>query len=228
MKLIFVISIVANTLNRSNACSSSNPQACINKQACISVSGVWITVDPATFIPGTALVGGRRYTLTQTDNDFSTTISAPHGGYCTIASQIPPASPECEADAESCSSMDACFYRKSGSGRWFHTDASSYCMSNCSHPLVFCNKGNCQTTMGCSWFVLSQANADQCYCIDNPGIFGNPPPKTKLSWIFWDQPISMPVFVIAVIAAIGLLYKIFVTNVKPFFDKLLFKKKPKQ
>jgi hypothetical protein len=75
--------------------------------------------------------------------------------------------------------------------------------------------------------VLSQSTDDQCYCIDNPGIFGNPPPRAKLNWIFWDQPISMPVFVIAILAALGILYNILVTNVKPFFDKLL-NKKPKE
>jgi hypothetical protein len=123
--------------------------------------------------------------------------------------------------------MDFCFYRAAGAGRWFHTNESSYCVSNCSSPLVFCDQNNCQSTLGCSWFVLTQSNEDQCFCIDNPGIFGNPPARPKLSWIFWDQPISMPIFVIAVIAAIALLYNIFVTNVKPFFNKLL-KKRPKE
>lgn len=215
-------------IRRGESCSAQKPQLCTNSSACTDNSGVWIPVDPATYIPGTALVGGRRYTLTENDDQFAKQIVAPNGGYCTLAySSTQSVSAQCEENNELCTSFDECFYRKSGPGRWFHTDISSFCVSNCSHPLVFCDKTNCQTTLGCSWFVLSQSTDDQCYCIDNPGIFGNPPPRPKLNWIFWDQPISMPVFVIAILAALGILYNILVTNVKPFFEKLL-NKKPKE
>ena len=182
-------------------------------------------VANATYIPGTALVGGRRYVMGQNDREFTHTISAPNGGYCTFPSVA--VSEECEANEDMCDTMDSCFYRTAGAGRWFHAAESTRCVSNCTHPLVFCDKGRCASTMGCSWFIKSQANVDQCYCIDNPGLNGNPPAKPRMTWIFWDQPVSIPIFVIACIAVIGIAYNVWLFNLKPFFARV-FKRKPKE
>ena len=207
------------------ACSPDAVTMCVDETSCTTATGVWVPVANATYIPGTALVGGRRYVMGQNDREFTHTISAPNGGYCTFPSVA--VSEECEANEDMCDTMDSCFYRTAGAGRWFHAAESTRCVSNCTHPLVFCDKGRCASTMGCSWFIKSQANVDQCYCIDNPGLNGNPPAKPRMTWIFWDQPVSIPIFVIACIAVIGIAYNVWLFNLKPFFARV-FKRKPKE
>ena len=219
---IILASLFFNPI-RGSVCSNSLPQACDSDDACSGVSGVWVPVVNATYIPGTALVGGRRYTLEQSDSEFTQTVSAPNGGYCTSAVTAPSAA--CEGNATLCESMDACFYRQAGAGRWFHSVSSETCMPTCAHPLVFCDKSNCQSTMGCDWFVKTQSNADECYCIDNPGLFGNPPAKPRVTWIFWDQPWSIPIFVFACIAGVAVLYNVWIFNLKPFFRRALDKRR---
>jgi hypothetical protein len=223
MKAIVLLGVGALT-GTSATCLVGTPQGCSDEASCVGVNGVWVPVANALDIPGTAVQGGRRYTLGQSDEQFTKVISAPNGGYCT--KQVSPVTAECEADYNKCETMEGCFYRQQG-GRWFHTSTSETCVNTCAHPLVFCDKARCQSTLGCGWFIKTQSNADQCYCIDNPGIFGNPPAPPKMTWIFWDQPVSIPIFVIAVIALIAIAWNVWIFNLKPFFLKV-FKKKPKE
>jgi len=202
-------------------CSQLYPQTCTNSADCEAIgNGVWIPVENATDLPGTALLGGRRYTLGQTDEEFTTTIYAPNGGYCTRS--LVAASTNCTSNATLCDTMDHCMY--SGNGRWFHGDSSSTCVSNCSHPLVYCDEGRCGSTMGCVWFIQSQSTSDQCFCRENPGIYGNPPKPPSLTWIFWDQPWSLLAFIPACIAVLALGYYIFIFNIRPLWQKC---RKPK-
>ncbi len=205
-------------------CMIGSAQECTDEASCVGVQGVWIPVANATDLPATAVDGGRRFTLGQSDAEFETIIFAPNGGYCTQPLSVVPQ--ECQNNATQCDSLDSCYYRTNG-GRWFRSSESQTCISNCSHPLVYCDKTRCETTLGCDWFVKTQSSADQCFCIDNPGLFGNPPKKARITWIFWDQPVSLPVFVIAIIAIIAIAWNIWIYNLKPFFLKV-FKKKPRE
>ena len=220
-KLVVIVGALAGS---SATCIVGTPEECTTEDSCVGANGVWIPVAEALEVPGTAVQGGRRYTLGQTDAEFTTVITAPNGGYCTR--QVPPIPANCESNSTHCETMESCFYRSSG-GRWFRTAESETCVDTCAHPLVFCDQARCQATLGCGWFIKTQSNSDQCYCIENPGIYGNPPPKEKLSWIFWDQPASLPIFVIAIIAVIAILWNVWIFNIKPFFLKV-FKKKPKE
>jgi hypothetical protein len=205
-------------------CGVGSPQECTDESSCVGASGIWVPVADAVEVPGTAVQGGRRYTLGQSDEEFTTVISAPNGGYCTR--QLSGISTECQGNATECLTMDSCFYRNNG-GRWYRSSESETCVDNCSHPLVFCDKSRCQSALGCSWFIKTQSNSDQCFCIENPGIYGNPPARDKLGWIFWDQPVSLPIFIIAIIAGLAIAWNVWVFNIKPFFLKI-FKKKPKE
>ena len=225
MQIISALPYLSVAVLGDPTCSLVTPQVCRSEQACVAAGGYWIAVTPAIYIPGTAVQGGRRYTLEQRDAEFTNTISAPDGGYCTHTS--PAISQECASDATLCSSMDACMYRSQVAGRWFHSGSSDFCVPTCDHPLVFCDKSRCQATMGCSWFVKTQSNADQCFCIDNPGINGNPAARPKITWIYWDQPYAIPIFVFAVQGAAAVLFYAFVHNIKPFFERI-FKQKPKE
>jgi hypothetical protein len=217
IKLFALIPLIPLGSSSIVTCSSSYPSACDSEQSCAGVAGVWVPVANATYIPPTALSGGRRYTLSESDSEFTYTISAPNGGYCTFP--LPPVNSNCESNVTLCGSMGDCFYRDSGAGRWFEADNTGQCITNCSSPLVFCDESRCGSTFGCSWFVKTQSTANQCYCIDNPGIFGNPPPPESLSWMFWDQPASLPVFIFAVIAIIALGYNIYIHNLRPLWRK---------
>jgi len=208
----------------SSTCIVGTPEECTTEATCVGANGVWVPVADALEAPGTAVQGGRRYTLGQSDSEFTTVISAPNGGYCTR--QVSAIPSNCEANSTLCESMESCFYRSNG-GRWFRTAESEACIDTCTHPLVFCDQTRCEATLGCGWFVKTQSNSDQCFCIENQSIFGNPPAKEKLSWIFWDQPVSIPIFVIAVIAALAIAWNVWIFNIKPFFLKV-FKKKPKE
>lgn len=221
MKFFYVFSSFALT----NACSVASPQSCTSEATCAGASGIWVPVTSALDLPATAVDGGRRYTLGQSDEEFEKVIAAPNGGYCTslLRSEVPQ---PCQDEASECTSLDDCFYRQSG-GRWYRSSKSQMCVATCAHPLVYCDKARCGATLGCGWFVKTQSSEDQCFCIENPGIFGNPSPKQKVTWMFWDQPISIPIFVLAVIAALGIAWNVWVFNIKPFFLKV-FKKKPKE
>jgi hypothetical protein len=224
MRVVFAAFALSGLATGSGpACTPIYPQACTSENFCETIGlGVWISVDNATDLPGTAIDGGRRYTLGQKDKDFKKNITAPNGGYC--LAKNPPISDNCSRNATLCNSMESCMYR-TDTGRWFRDDISSTCVSNCSHPLVFCDKNRCDSTMGCTWFIKSQSNADECFCYENPGIYGNPPKKPSLTWIFWDQPWSLLAFIPACIAALALGYYIFVFNIKPLWAKCC-KKKP--
>ena len=223
MRLFIAICLFALS---ESSCVPSTLEECTSESTCTQAAGVWVPVADATYIPGTALAGGRRYTLGQSDSEFSTTISAPNGGYCTRPVSTVPS--ECESNASACASMGDCFYRSSGRGRWFQTEASMACVATCSDPLVFCDKSRCESAMGCSWFVLTQSNADECYCMDNPGVFGNPPEPAKITWIFWDQPGTLPIFIIAILGGLGIAYYVFIFNLMPLIDALKQKMKPKE
>lgn len=218
------ITSLAVAAGGSGTCIVGTPEECTSEATCVGANGVWVPVADALEVPGTAVQGGRRYTLGQTDSEFTTVISAPNGGYCTREISAIPAT--CESNFIHCESMESCFYRQAG-GRWFRSTQSQACVDKCAHPLVFCDQARCESTLGCGWFVKTQSNADQCFCIENPSIFGNPPAKEKLSWIFWDQPVSLPIFVIAIIALIAIAWNVWIFNLKPFFLKV-FKKKPKE
>ena len=222
--IVVLFSVASETMGGSITCNPVNPEVCTDEESCTAATGVWIPVAPATYIPGTAVGGGRRYTLEQSNSAFTSTIAAPNGGYCTLGTS--PISENCQVNATFCHSMNGCMYRND-TGRWYHSLQSEACISTCSDPLVFCDQSRCQSTMGCSWFIKTQANSDQCYCMDNPGIFGNPPAPPSMPWAFWDQPWTLPIFIIAVIAGLAILYQIFIFNVKPFFHKI-FKKKPRE
>ena len=205
-------------------CTPIYPQACTSESFCENIGlGVWVPVANGTYIPGTAIDGGRRYTLGQNDEEFTSIIYAPNGGYCTAKNA--PISDNCSSNATLCNSMENCMYRDNGGGRWFKGDTSSACVNNCSHPLVFCDEGRCGSTMGCTWFIKSQSNADQCYCIENPGIYGYPPKRPSLTWIFWDQPWSLLAFIPACIGVLALGYYVFIYNILPLIRSCK-KKKP--
>jgi hypothetical protein len=206
------------------SCDVTNPEVCTTETSCSVAGGIWIPVAPAEYIPGTAVQGGRRYTLEQSNSEFTQTISAPNGGYCTLPVSTP--SEACQNNATLCLTMGDCFYR-TDTGRWYHTSSSELCVAACSDPLVFCDESRCSSTLGCSWFIKTQANSDQCYCTDNPGIFGYPPAPPDLSWAYWDQPWSLPIFILALIAAVAILYQVYVFNIRPWFHKLI-KKRPRE
>ena len=216
--------VIAAVVERAHSCAVGTPQDCGDEASCVGVSGVWVAVADGIDSGATAVQGGRRYTLGQTDEEFETVVSAPNGGYCTRELASIPSS--CSNNATQCTNMGDCFYRPDG-GRWFHSDAGETCVSNCSHPLVYCDQTRCGQTLGCGWFILTQLNADQCYCIENPGIYGNPPARAKLSWMFWDQPASLPIFILAIIAILAIVWNVIQFNIKPFFRKV-FKPKPKE
>lgn len=208
---------VSGAWSQTVACSTTHPQACATEPTCSSISGIWIPVTNATYIPPTALLGGRRYTIGQSNSEFETIIYAPNGGYCTPGAPV--VDSNCDANITYCGSMGDCFHRGSGAGRWFQDTTSSSCVSNCSNPLVFCDQTRCKATFGCTWFVKTQATEDQCYCLEDPGIWGNPAPPAPLTWIFWDQPASLPVFILACIALLGLAYNVYIHNIRPLWQR---------
>jgi hypothetical protein len=137
------------------------------------------------------------------------------GGYCLgSVSALPVASPECEADPRMCVTSDECIYtRKAGPGRWLmDPESRAYsCVGSCDHPLVFCDKGRCQATLGCSWFVKMQAPDDECFCRTDPGFdraVGSSRPVTTPRPVANDADmflIQYPVsWVLAVFAVTGL------------------------
>lgn len=197
-------------------CSASYPQACDSETSCSTAAGVWIPVNNATYMPPSALLGGRRYTIGQSDAEFATTIYAPNGGYC--AEPVPAVSNNCDSNVTYCGTMGECFYRNPTAGRWFQDSSSSLCVSNCSDPLVFCSESRCGATFGCTWFVKTQSTEDECYCLEDPGIWGNPAPPASMSWIFWDQPASLPIFILACFGLIGLGYNVYIHNLRPLWQ----------
>lgn len=182
---------------------------------CSDIHSEWIPIEEKIHIPGTALAGGRQYTMEEEEWEFSNKIFHPDGGVC-LAKHVPVES-ECDSNASKCLDMQSCIHRNGG--KWMYWEETnsvlSGCFSECSDPVLFCHKVRCDATSGCKWFVKTQSNNNECFCQDeNKQIH-----VEKKIWKFWHQPLAVPVFLLAIVSAGWIVYNIWLFNLRALFRR---------